>query len=329
MSLTMDSRVSARRGVLSQLVWAVPAGWEVEHVDAVPPDPALRWQMTPNRMLTIEPGRPVSETRELAERRWQVRLRAAGPKLLPSRDGLSATVAWPDLKLQNVHQREGRLTIRVSPSLIAVAADGNPIPRSGAMAYAGAPRGALQIRPRRGRLQARIESDTTIRNSSLLTTYRLDLTPGVGSTNDAYLLTAAPVAGAWSWKTIAGSARVQRLESLPLAPAWPMLAAIAPGSAWDALGRSQAAGIVAGQWWRLVFEQPLQKPVTLQLANRATAGRRLAVPLLTVVGADRVDARADLHTLPGVGWATLSSGVRELPAAAEASWAGWETRSFR
>lgn len=329
MSLTVDSRVTARRGASAQLVWAVPAGWEVEHVDGVPSDPALRWQVKPDRTVTIEPGRPVPESRDSEERRWIVRLRAAGPKLEPSPDGPSATLAWPDLKLRNVRQREGRLTIRVNPGLIAVAAEGNPIPRSSAIAYAGAPRGVLQVRPRRGRLQARIESDTTIRGSSAITTYRLDLTPGIGSTNDAYLLTSAPVLGEWNWKTIAGSSRVQRVEPLPLAPAWPALAALMPYSAWDALGRSQAAAVVAGQWWRIVFEQPLQKPVTLQLTSRAIAGRSLEVPLMSVVGADRIDAHAELHLLPGAGWTTTSSGVRELPAAAETSWAGWETRSFR
>ncbi len=329
MTLTADLRVSARRGTLFQTSWQVPAGWDVEQVEGQPADPGLRWQARPGA-LTIEPSRPIADGKDSAERRWLVRLHAATPELKAGADGTAATIALPDLQPLEVRQREGRLTLRLHPALIALASDAGAVLRPDVpLAYRAGPRGSIQVRPRRARIQARVDSETIVRQLGAITNYRLELTPGANAGKEVILLTSAAVSGDWTWRTVGGTAEVQRLEALPLHGLLPILAAVAPASALDAVAHWRASELAAVHWWRLVFDQPLQKPVTLELTARSDARERMEVPLLSVYGADRLDAQAVVRLTPGSVWESDAHGAREEFGTRRDVASGWQSHTFR
>ncbi len=329
MALTAEMHVAPRRGVLSRLDWKIPSGWEVEQVVSKPDDPGLRWLVRPGGTLSIEPSRPVSPARESDERRWVLRLRAAGPKMIDTPDGLAATLPWPDLAPDGARLRQGRLGVRVHPSLTVVAAEGIPQLRSGGtVVYDGNPHGLLQAcaaGPASGTCRKQHDHSRTVGHAHLPTRTnsrrRLDrrglfLHIRPRDRRLALEINFGDVRGAphRTGSDRPGNCRMDRCRA---------------GSIWDALIRSKAGSLAARQWWRLTFDQPLQKPATVELSLRCETKERVDVPLIAVLGSDRLDARADIYLLPGGGWSLESAGLRESAAHADPALSDWESHSFR
>ncbi|MFL5340200.1 MAG: hypothetical protein ACJ8F7_08605 [Gemmataceae bacterium] len=315
-ALTEELRFLVRRGVLFHIPLTIPPGWEVEQVEAVPPDPALRWVAKPATataagLLTIEPSRPLTVlvgVKDDDPSHFQVvaRFRSAGPV------GQDPRIALPDVTTSGARQREGTLAVHVGPSATASVETALPQIRPDVYSFRGpAADGWLQLRRRFGGLQVRCDSESQPQGGLLHNTFHLELRPDGEAGSELLLATSAPVSGSWTCKTLQGVAEVHAVSPLPAMSLPPYLAGLAGNPA--AAAAIAAANPGGRTWWRLSFDQALQQPVTLELSCDSPIGPDAwNVPLLEVPGAAAVDGSAAVLAPPD--WDATHAGVRdELP----------------
>ncbi|HLN30033.1 MAG TPA: hypothetical protein VK395_19985 [Gemmataceae bacterium] len=224
--------------------------------------------------------------------------------------------------------------------------------------------GVVKLRPRAPRVQARCSGEVVIASGRAAILMRLHVRPEVGKPTSLDFFVSTPVSGPWKWqvKDSRNSVRgLQRLHFAEVAPQLSGLAATDPLSAAALLSMPSSRGSL----WRLTFAEPLAEPVTLettldiarvepaaiaaalpgplagatplgaavwsalaqQIATRAMPAEKWAIPLLTVLAADRMEGEVKVH-LAGADLVEVEAlGLREsVPGPRSGSTAVW--RSF-
>jgi hypothetical protein len=305
MTLTVEAQFLAGRGAVFQSAWQVPAGWQVERVEAEPPDPGLLWSVQPasrgtSAVLTVEPRRALGGAADMDPPRLLIRLRADGPAWSSGPDGPAATAVLPAFAPRGVEEREGTLTLRLHSSLLAPVA-GSSLRPDAAQSFRGRPEASVPLRRRRSRLQAHCDVEATIGRDLFQTTYQLDITPVTGVGQEFLIATTAPVAFR-SWRSISDGAQVRGLAPVPVP-----------------LG--------VGRVWLLSLDRPPAGPVALELvAEPRPTDRHIDVPLLAVAGAEQYDGRVVVRSVPSVAWRARAEGLVEEPVADAHE--GWARRAF-
>src|SRR5262249_31051438 len=184
-TLTAQVQILARRGSVFQAAWQFPSGWQVERVEAEPLDPGLLWSVHPATrgspaVLVVEPRRALVAGPEFDSRRLVIRLRADGPTWTSGPDGPAASAVLPALLPRGAEEREGTLTLRLDPTLVApiVGSSLRPdVPQS----FRGRPEATVPLRRRRARVLAHCQAEAMLSHDSLRTAYRVSITSMAGA----------------------------------------------------------------------------------------------------------------------------------------------------
>src|SRR5262249_56771347 len=160
-------------------------------------DRGLLWSVQPASrdtpgVLTVEPRRPLAGSADVDPPRLIIRLRADGPAWLPSRDGAAAIAVLPPLAPRGIEGREGTITLKLDPSLIAPIA-GSALRPDVPQSFRGRPEASVSVRRRRGRFQAQCVAEATLGHDSLRAAYRLSITPFAGAGQEHLIATTAPL----------------------------------------------------------------------------------------------------------------------------------------
>lgn len=206
--------------------------------------------------------------------------------------------------------------------------------------------GQVRLVPQQGRVRVRCQEEVTLGRGKGSVQVRLDLEPVLGNPDTLDL--AIIGAGGARWK--AEGAIVASLERRPVAEVLPYLLSL---GAKPALGQAALAGLIPRhELWRLKFAAPLGRPETVTLhadlkspqpfelralpllcgvplsgplpwtasagalaASAAQAPDRWDIPLVTVPGAERLDAQVHLQPI-GVGLGKIEAvGLEDVAAA--------------
>jgi len=224
--------------------------------------------------------------------------------------------------------------------------------------------GVLKIRPRAPRVQARCTGEVVIASGRAAILMRLHVRPEVGKPSSLDFFVSTPVSGPWKWQVKDSRNSVRGVERLQFAEAAPQLSGLA---ATDPLSGAAllSAPLSRGSLWRLTFAEPLAEPITLettldiprvestaiagvmpgplagtaplgaavwsalaqQVAAREMPAEKWAIPLLTVLAADRMEGEVKVQ-LAGADLVEVESlGLREsVPGPRSGTPAAW--RSF-
>jgi hypothetical protein len=326
-------------GRLFRLRAAVPAGWTVEKVEVHAAGrrraaaPLLRgWSLggAPRPVLVVELQRPLKAAGPWA--RLAIRLRSPWA---PPAAGRGARLDFPAVQPLDADLCVGALAVDVAPLYRATVGDasvpacepeaagipGGPWPGRvptfyfpfrgrGPGAKGTAVTGRLVVRPHAPRFRARCMTDVVLGPDRAAADVRLDLRPEGGGPKAIDLWVSSPVGGPWRWQGDRGATPVR--ATLPLLPGLLGLSARGP------LEAACAAATPAGQWWRLVLRQPLQRPLTLKarfpLSPPPGRPGPRPVPLFRVPAAEASEGEVTLY-LAGTDLVRVTAkGLREVPA---------------
>jgi hypothetical protein len=349
-ALTTQIHYEAVRGQVFQLAVALPPGWDVERVQLTPPDALRNWSPRVEKgrsVLLVELQRPLAPPpagkdepghNSAATVHLTVGLRPS-PAARPAepRPGPEQSYPFPDPAPLEVRAREGGLAIEFDETLyegrVTTAARPSAPDEEGPWGrqipdyyypFRGQPvAGTLHLKTRQPRLRARATSEVFLAAGGAGVTTHLLLQPDLGNPEAVDLYVSAPGTTHWEWKAASGSNSVKAFERLPAAEAAPLLATLA------VTGPLQAACLAAvpalpGERWRLTLARPLRDPLLLEGGCEFPPGAaqpgevRLEVPLLAVVGSERMEGEARLYTARAKQVQVTAAGLRESsgPAAA-------------
>jgi hypothetical protein len=347
-ALTVQLTYDVLRGHLFQLPVALPPGWEVDRLQLNPPD-LLRGRSVRTEggrsVLLVDLQRAVSSGTpaktdasrpQAAPLRLTVWLRPTagrGPARAPG--GAAGLVyPFPDVVPLGARLREGALAIDYDESAYdarpTTAAQTSTPDEEGPWGkqvpdyyypYRGQPvQGTLVLLPRRPRVRARCTSAVGLTAERAALETHLTLQPEVGTPDSVDVYVSAPP-GKWEWKTEEGTNAVRSFERLPAAEAMAWLLALGAARPPEAAGLLGALARLPawsrGERWRLTLERPLREPVTLagtwELQRAGGPGEpRVDVPLLSVLGAARMEGEVKLY-LAGANLVQVeAAGLREL-----------------
>ena len=304
--LAVRASVAVERGPLPRLQLRLPAGWDIEHVEA-DGDDAATWAAA-SSALTVEWSRPVPTGGKAA-----VALRLRQP--LPA-ETAKFEIPLPEVAVPAAARKDGTLTIRVGPAFLAWSPAGDPAaagPGESAWDYrfrGTGPDGRLLLDRRAARLRADVAAEVVAGPERLRSPGR-DQT-GAGRRGGALRGHRRPRRPGRVGLADGRDERRGEHRRLPVAEALltARLLAASPVPAH--------APWPAGDWWRVAFARPLDGPVALvgtcgqpgQSAVAAAAGGAVAaalparvVPLPEVVGAERAaGACSAAPPPPGFAW---------------------------
>ena len=205
------------------------------------------------------------------------------------------------------------------------------------------PTGILSLQVRRPRVRAQCTSDVILAPGRAAVTSRLHLQPEFGQPDSVDLCVSAPIETSGPWKCDSTRSLVQKMERLPAPQIIPILSAL--GGHQPAQAAASLLGNPAlGEYWRITFSEPLNEPVVLEttwtLTDRTILSEisgpisayasndilgvvafmhaigkrtpdalpplRWQVPLITVLGAESMEGKVNVH-LAGSGLVDLKS----------------------
>jgi hypothetical protein len=232
-----------------------------------------------------------------------------------------------------------------------------------------APTGSLSLQVRRPRVRAQCTSDVVLAAGHAAVTSRLHLQPVFGQPRWVDLCVSAPIEVSGPWKCDSKRSLVQKMEPLPTPEILPALLALGGHHPVQAAA-SLLGNPALGEYRRITFSEALSEPVILEttwtLADRtillqisdpiaacasndvlgavafihaigqrpldARSPLRWQVPLITVLGADSMEGKVNVH-LAGSGLVDLKStgleeDVRELQPGASDIWKAFRYRAL-
>jgi hypothetical protein len=326
MRLTAQLTFEVARGPVFQVPLRLPEGWDLERLDADPPDllaagyplagrpTAARPDLTVELQRPLTPGASATLTAHLSRR-------------LPT----TGAVPLPDVLPVAARGRDGTLAVRVGIGLQGSAVDAPPADVKAA-ADAAAPwgdapadfvfpmrsapvEGSLHLRPRLARYHSSAETSVTVVGREATSACRLRLTPAEGGA-DSVLVHVSGAYEPWDWQAVRGANRVRSVQRLAFPP--PIVGAeLAAGSPWTALTATTARSVDDGSCWRIALARPLTDPV--ELLARATAtlpvNGQWNVPMVRSPAAEVEDGQVTIDLRSAVGWRVDSTGLTETLAA--------------
>jgi hypothetical protein len=342
-ALTTQIHYEAVRGQVFQLAVALPPNWDVERVQLTPTDALGNWSPHVDKgrsVLLVELQRPLAPPAGKEEPghsavgavRLTVGLRPSPAAVRPveARLGPEQTYPFPDLVPLGVRAREGGLAIefdetlyegRVNTTALPSSPDeegpwGKQIPDYYYPLRGQAVAGTLHLKTRLPRLRARATSEVFLAAGGAGVTTHLLLQPDLGNPETVELYVSAPGTTHWEWKAANGSNSVKAFERLPAVEAAPLLAPLAASAPLQAAYLSVIPGL-PGERWRLTLAHPLREPLLLEGScefppSAAPPGEvQLDVPLLAVVGIERMEGEARLYAARAKQVQVAAAGLRE------------------
>ncbi|HLW66949.1 MAG TPA: hypothetical protein VKS79_16660 [Gemmataceae bacterium] len=339
MTAIVQLACQVRRGSVYELPIVFPSVWELEQVEIATSDSGVRSRFQPKTgpgqsMLHLEFRHPISARAEKADEagsfHFTLRFRAPAPRWNSANEGAGISIPFPQLHVLGARQRDERLGIRLHPTLIGSAitdanlaawdspdrlANGDSTRPDFYYAFQGHNRdGTLQVRTRRSRFQARCHSEATVVGSQWRLEHRLELIPRNGKVQEVLIVFSTAPPANWQIQVTGQQADVRLWEALPINQVQHYCPALAASSVWNWMAAVQAPPTGQTQWWRLVFDRPLQEPVTLELSSTGPADNSVDLPLLLMPGADSFEGHLRVQTSPGRRWEFAPPGLQELPA---------------
>ncbi|HEV3142245.1 MAG TPA: hypothetical protein VGZ47_00005, partial [Gemmataceae bacterium] len=359
MTLTVQLVCEVRRGQIFDLPVIFSAPWEFEQVESTAAEGPVRGRVQLksgpgqntlhlefNRPLTARGGK--SNDGEPGTFTVTLHFRAPGPRWANPAEAAAAVVPFPQIQVLGARQRDGKLALRLHPTLVGSAATDAPATAWSGLRIASepilarpdfyysfqgqSPEGTLQLRQRRSRYQARCDTKVTIVGGQWELTHRLEIIPRAGALRELLLSFSTPPPGPWKAQVVGHRAEVQLVAPFPVGVISQFFSAMGASSIWDALVGVSVPRSEQGAWWRVVLDRPVQETVQLELACSGQVEDRVDLPLLLSSGADIFEGRVHLQTSPARHWDVAPVRLQEGQVDSqphESVSASWPQREFQ